>query len=703
MLLWDGGCHLKEKDKLQVNRNNVNFSKDIIYQIVTDRFHNGCPSYNPKGGLYDESRKNKKKYFGGDWIGIIEKLNTNYFTELGVTSLWISQPVENIFTPINDLVGSTSYHGYWARDFKRTNPFFGTFEDFQTLITTAHAKDIKIIMDFAPNHTSPALHDDATYAENGRLYDNGLLLGGYDNDYNHYFHHNGGTDFEEYEDGVYRNLFDLADLNHQNIAIDMYFKEAIKLWLDQGIDGIRVDAVKHMSYGWQRSWLNSIYNYRPVFIFGEWYINPNEYDHRNVHFANNSGMSLLDFSFAHKVREVFRDGMDSMHGLHKMIEETYQIYNDVNNLVTFIDNHDMDRFHINGQSKRRIEQSLVFLLTSRGIPSVYYGTEQYMVGNGDPNNRGQMESFDVDTDNFKIIQSLSSLRSLNYALPYGNTKERYITDDIYVYERHFGSDVVLIALNRNLTEGYEIKDVKTILPSRKFKDILDGLLDGEAIRVENNNIDSLWLGPGSVHVWHHKGVNSIPLIGTVGHKMTTVGQIICIEGCGFTSKKGSVLFEEKEGEVVSWSHTSIKVKVPAVNDGKYEINVVTDTGTRSNTYKYVEVFNTKQVCIRFIIENGYEIPENEVFIMGNTYSLGNMNPCKAVGPFFNQIMYQFPTGYFDINVPADTLLEFKFIRKINNTLLIEGGENHKFRTPSFGTGEVVVKWQTAEKTILVES
>ncbi len=238
-------------------------------------------------------------------------------------------------------------------------------------------------MDFAPNHTSPALHDDATYAENGRLYDNGLLLGGYDNDYNHYFHHNGGTDFEEYEDGVYRNLFDLADSNHQNIAIDLYFKEAIKLWLDQGIDGILVDAVKHMSYGWQKSWLNSIYNYRPVFIFGEWYINPNEYDHRNIHFANNSGMSLLDFSFAHKVREVFRDGMDSMHGLHKMIEETYQIYNDVNNLVTFIDNHDMDRFHINGQSKRRIEQSLAFLLTSRGIPSVYYGTEQYMVGNGD--------------------------------------------------------------------------------------------------------------------------------------------------------------------------------------------------------------------------------------------------------------------------------------------------------------------------------
>ncbi|MRA75710.1 alpha-amylase, partial [Bacillus thuringiensis] len=121
----------------------------------------------------------------------------------------------------------------------------------------------------------------------------------------------------------------------------------------------------------------------------------------------------------------------------------------------------------------------------------------------------------------------------------------------------------------------------------------------------------------------------------------------------------------------------------AVNDGKYEITVVTDTGTRSNIYKHIEVLNTKQVCIRFVIENGYEIPESEVFIMGNTYSLGNMNPCKAVGPFFNQIMYQFPTGYFDISVPSDTLLEFKFIRKIKNTLLIEVGEKHKYRTPSF--------------------
>ncbi|MEQ3572714.1 hypothetical protein [Bacillus thuringiensis] len=81
--------------------------------------------------------------------------------------------------------------------------------------------------------------------------------------------------------------------------------------------------------------INSIYNYRPVFIFGEWYINPNEYDHRNVHFANNSGMSLLDFSFAHS-----NEKFSEMNGFHawvgsKMIEETYQIYNDVNNLCYF--------------------------------------------------------------------------------------------------------------------------------------------------------------------------------------------------------------------------------------------------------------------------------------------------------------------------------------------------------------------------------
>ncbi|MEQ3572713.1 hypothetical protein [Bacillus thuringiensis] len=110
---------------------------------------------------------------------------------------------------------------------------FGTFGDFQNLNNNClMQKILKSLWILHPITLRLHYMMMRPYAENGRLYDNGLLLGGYDNDYNHYFHHNGGTDFEEYEDGVYRNLFDLADLNHQNIAIDLYFKEAIKPWLD---------------------------------------------------------------------------------------------------------------------------------------------------------------------------------------------------------------------------------------------------------------------------------------------------------------------------------------------------------------------------------------------------------------------------------------------------------------------------------------
>ena len=133
---------------------------------------------------------------------------------MGVTAIWISPPVENIFAVLPDACGSTSYHGFWARDFKRTNPFFGELTCFQNLITTAHAHGIKVIIDFAPNHTSPSRSEDVNFAENGRFYNDGVFVGGVTNDIHGYFHHFGGTDFSTLEDGIYRNLFDLADFNH---------------------------------------------------------------------------------------------------------------------------------------------------------------------------------------------------------------------------------------------------------------------------------------------------------------------------------------------------------------------------------------------------------------------------------------------------------------------------------------------------------
>lgn len=89
--------------------NNSSMSTDVIYQIVTDRFVDGDSSNNPSGEIYDKN--NLKKYHGGDWVGITQKINEGYFTNMGVSAIWISSPVQNsdYIDPSN---GCAPYHGY---------------------------------------------------------------------------------------------------------------------------------------------------------------------------------------------------------------------------------------------------------------------------------------------------------------------------------------------------------------------------------------------------------------------------------------------------------------------------------------------------------------------------------------------------------------------------------------------------------------
>jgi len=675
--------------------NDVNFSSDIIYQIMTDRFYDGDVTNNPTGNLFSSDKSNLKKYLGGDWQGIIDKINDGYLTNMGVTALWISQPVENVYAVMNDASGTTSYHGYWARDFKKTNPFFGSMADFDLLISTAHANGLKVIIDFAPNHTSPAMETDSTYMENGRLYDNGTYINGYSDDTNNIFHHNGGTNFSTIEDGIYRNLFDLADFNHQNPFIDQYLKDAIKLWLDKGIDGIRVDAVKHMPLGWQKAFMDTIYDYRPVFTFGEWFLSEGEVDSANHYFANESGMSLLDFQFAQKLRQVLRNGTDDWYGFNQMIQDTATAYDEVIDQVTFIDNHDMDRFNYVGANSRNVDIALAVTLTSRGVPNIYYGTEQYMDGNGDPNNRKFMTSFNQTTTAYKVIQKLSALRKTNPALAYGDTEERWINSNVYIYERQYGKDVVVVAVNRSTANSYNITGLYTALPQGTYADILGGILTGNSISVSSNGaVTPFDLGPGEVGVWEYKINESSPLIGHVGPMVGQVDQTVTIDGEGFGTASGSVKFNSSSATVVSWSDNQIKVKVPSVAAGKYNITVVKSGGTISNVYDKFEVVSGDQASVRFMVNNAYTSSGQNVYLVGNVYELGNWDPSKAVGPFYNQVIAQYPTWYFDVSVPEGKTIEFKFIKKDGSGNVIwEGGLNHQSTTPINSTGTVIVNWQ----------
>lgn len=679
--------------------NRQGFNTDVIYQIVTDRLADGNAANNPTGSAFSAGCAQKKLFCGGDWKGIQNKIEDGYLTGMGITAIWISQPVENITAVLNySGTNSTAYHGYWARDFKRPNLAFGTLADFTNMINAAHARNIKVVIDFAPNHTSPASQSDASFGENGKLYDNGALLAGYSSDPNGYFHHNGGTDFSTLESGIYRNLFDLADINHNSATMDAYMKAAIKVWLDLGIDGIRMDAVKHMPFGWQKSLMSYIHGYKPVFTFGEWFLGENEVDPANHYFANRSGMSLLDFQFAQKVRQVFKDGSANMTSLNQMVADTASQYYHVGDQVTFIDNHDMPRFQVAGASGRKLEQALAFTLTSRGVPAIYYGTEQYMQGTGDPDNRAMMTSFSTTTAAYKLVARLAPLRKTNPAVAYGTTQQRWVNNDVLIFERNFGNSVAVVAINRNLNTGTPISGFIAGLPAGSYTDVLNGLgFNGNNITVAANGaVGNFTLAPGAIAVWQYTAAASSPKLGHVGPNMSMPGKTVTIDGRGFGATKGTVKFGStvvSGASILSWEDTQIKVLVPSVAAGMTSVSIVTAGAVSSDTWGNFEILSGPQVTVRFVVGNATTVPGENVFLTGDKFELTNWSATAPLGPLFNQVVYAYPNWYTDVSVPAGTAISYKFLKKSANPTVWEGGSNHTFTTPASGTATVNVNWQ----------
>ena len=684
--------------------NNSSMSTDVIYQIVTDRFVDGDSSNNPSGEIYDKN--NLKKYHGGDWVGITQKINEGYFTNMGVSAIWISSPVQNsdYIDPSN---GCAPYHGYWGRDFFLPNQYFGTMEEFTTLVSTAHSKDIKVIIDFAPNHTSFADYDGIKQPNDGALYKNGELVSTYSDDTKGVFNHvsDQWAEFDTWEHTVYAPLFGLADLNQQNAITDQYLKDAIKVWLDAGVDGIRVDAVKHMSLGWQKNWVNSIYDYKPVFIFGEWSHSATTSEPNMENFANESGMSLLDFRYNTAVRSALANALTSgytMKDFHNTMMDMEQDYDCINDQVTFLDNHDQSRFMTEaGNNKLTLDIAFALQMTSRGIPCVYYGTEQYMSdaagGKSDPYNRADMTSFDQTSRAYQIISKLAPLRKSNPALAYGSTQERWLNDDVYVYERVFGNNVVMTAINRNQSTGYQLEGLLSSLPNGTYNDVLGNLLGGGNISVTKGKVSDYYLGAGQVAVWEYTADdNDSPIIGNINPKMSKAGNTITITGRGFGSNVGSVAFGVENAQIVSWSDSLIKVVVPTGVVGDVDVVVTTSTGVESAAFSGFKVLSGSQVSVRFKVNNATTNYGVNVYIVGNVPELGAWDVSKAIGPLFNDTptIGVYPTWFFDISVPADTKIEYKFV-KIDGAgnVTWESGMNHTYISPSSNTGEATVNWQ----------
>jgi len=492
------------------------FSGETIYFIVVDRFKDGDPSNNPGGKIFSADKSGWKLYWGGDFQGIIDELP--YIKSLGCTAIWITPVIDN--TEDLYLYGKnkeekiSGYHGYWARDFYRINKYFGSREKFRELIREAHKHDIKIIFDYVLNHSSPI-----NQGINGAIYKDGKFIADYSKDAKKWFHHAGSTDFRKKDTAEWqnKNLFDLADFNSENPEVEKYLFEAARMWVDMGIDSFRLDTVRHIPVNFAARFYREMKKKNPdLFIFGEWSMGGVDTPGA-VDFTRETGIHLIDFNFTFRLTDVLCR-KKSFKLMADYIKHDKNIRNP-NLLVTCIDNHDMPRFISTAigsgadmkTARRRTEMAVYIMMLSRGIPCIYYGTEQYLHKGvkstwgygGEPYNRQMMSGWNKDTEFFKNIRSLADLRKKSPALARGAQETLAVADDYWVFERRCGKSIVLVAVNKGADKNIKLDAVH--LPDGDYDN--SGFeferVMGPSIKVKYMKT-SFKLGSNEIGIWRYR-------------------------------------------------------------------------------------------------------------------------------------------------------------------------------------------------------
>gem|GEM_PF-907483 len=441
------GLSLFERERLS---DNVFDEGDVIYQIMTDRFANGDPSNDNFG--YGEYRPgNLSFYQGGDWQGIIDRLA--YIKHLGVTAIWISSVHWNQW--LNVPGQSAGYHGYWPYDFYRTEPHFGSLEKLKELVRRASDMGIAVITEAIPNHTGDFLYDapntwrwrtreetqspelkPAPPFDNLQWYHNYGHIEDWNNDFQRINHDLRGNIREP---NVWGGLDDLAQ---EKPEVRQELFRVYSYWRDEvGFAAFRFDASKHVPDDFRKEFQENV----GIPCFGEsWYGDPATLAQ---HWRDGPLWGFQDFPMLFAVRDVFA-GEQSFDRISSTLAQD-SLYPDASHLVISIETHDIERFlFAAGRDNQRLKLALTFLLTCRGVPSLYYGTEQGLAGGGDPNNREVMPSWEM-TPVYLHIKRLNEIRQRYPAISRGLQYEVYKEASIYVYRKVYQNEQAVVALNNS--------------------------------------------------------------------------------------------------------------------------------------------------------------------------------------------------------------------------------------------------------------
>ncbi|MDX3774605.1 alpha-amylase family glycosyl hydrolase [Chromatiaceae bacterium AAb-1] len=705
-------------------------AKDVVYQILTDRFYDGDPSNNiPTGSpatIFDGSGSDLKLYQGGDFQGIIDKIP--YLKNMGITAVWISAPYANRDEPIIDyqpgggqLIWS-SYHGYHVSNYYRTNPHFGDMKDFTDMVSALQSEGIKVVIDFVSNHTSRWQNpSDGFSPEHGRLYEpdrdgsgnfvfdvNGNPVdlnsdGSHDNliaDPNGtvnpgWFHRIGDRGGDDTRFGYrYKDLGSLADFTHELPEVADYLEKAAIFWKSKGINGFRHDATLHMNPAFTKGLRDAIDSAAGGAIthFGEFFIGkPDPKYAEYASFPDRTGINNLDFEFFRTITNVIGSGSENMTALANFYQYTAADYTYENQTVTFIDNHDVPRFLRVNSDQRSLDTALSILMTSRGIPNIYYGTEQYVYGQDGSENGGRVfmqtdTSFDTNTRAYRIIQKLSALRQQNDALAYGLTTILYSTADVLVFSRKFYDKEVVVAINRSPFNGYTIPALSTTLPAGTYSDVLTGELDGGPAIVSSGLLQSFVLSQQEVNVWQvNPDLGSAPRIGDIQATSGRTGNEITLSGTGLDGSI-QVYFDTTAATVVSNSYNSARVIVPAGGTGERSITVQKGSAT-SNAFIFDQLTADQNQMIFHVEAN--TSPGQQVYVVGSIPELGSWDPDKALDAFHNPNPAEWWKWFLSVSVPKNTTFEFKYIMKDSlGNVVWESGANRTATSSADDAGVV---------------
>ncbi|WP_310430405.1 pullulanase-type alpha-1,6-glucosidase [Streptomyces sp. 3330] len=495
-------------------------TREQFYFVMPDRFANGSTA-NDEGGLtgsrlatgYDPT--DKGFYQGGDLKGLTQRLD--YIKGLGTTSIWMAPIFKNRPVQGTGANASAGYHGYWITDFTQVDPHFGTNKNLETLIAKAHAKGMKVFFDVITNHTADVVDyeeksygylskgafpyltkdgvpfDDADYADGGTKFpavdadsfprtptvaagQKNAKVPSWLNDPAMY--HNRGDSTYAGESTTYGDFSGLDDLWTERPEVVAGMEKIYQRWVrDFGIDGFRIDTVKHVNMEFWTQWATALDAYAAqqgrddFFMFGEVYSADTSVTSPYV--TQGRLDATLDFPFQEAARQYASQG-GSARKLASVFADDYKYTTDKANAyeqVTFLGNHDMGRigYFLNQDNpgasdaellaKDELANELMFL--SRGNPVVYYGDEQGFTGSGgDKDARQTMfasrtadyldddeigtdrthasDAYDTGAPLYRQISALSQLRKANPALTDGVQTERYAADGpgVYAFSRN---------------------------------------------------------------------------------------------------------------------------------------------------------------------------------------------------------------------------------------------------------------------------